>query len=460
MLYRSNAGGTHYVFDDLRQLLARASPDRAGDRLAGLAAESGEERVAARMALADLPLARFLDEAVVPYEMDEVTRLVLDTHDKRAFAPIAAMTAGDFRDFLLSDEATGESLARLAPGITPEMAAAVSKLMRNQDLIAVAKKISVVTRFRTTIGLPGRLCVRIQPNHPADDLAGIGAAILDGLMYGCGDACVGINPASDSTKRTLLLLERIEELRLRFEIPMQSCVLAHVTTLLQVMNRGGPVDLVFQSVAGSEAANGAFGVTLALLDEAHQAVTALGRAPAGANLMYFETGQGSALSAQAHHGVDQQTMEARAYAVARRYAPLLVNTVVGFIGPEYLYDGKEIIRAGLEDHFCGKLMGLPMGADVCYTNHAEADQDDMDTLLTLLCVAGCNYIMGVPGADDIMLGYQSTSYHDALYVRRVLGLRPAPEFEAWLKAFGIMDVESRIRPSLSGGASRLLASVL
>ena len=458
MPYRSDTGGTRYVFDDLRTLLARASPDRAGDRLAGLAAESGKERVAARMALADLPLARFLDEALVPYEMDEVTRLIFDTHDKHAFSPIAAMTTGEFRDFLLSDEATGDMLGRLAPGITPEMAAAVSKLMRNQDLIAVAKKISVVTRFRTTIGLPGRLSVRIQPNHPADDLAGIGAAILDGLMYGCGDACIGINPASDSTKRTLLLLERIEELRLRFEIPVQSCVLAHVTTLLQVMSRGGPVDLVFQSIAGSEAANRAFGVNLALLDEAHKGVKSLGRAPAHANLMYFETGQGAALSAQAHHGVDQQTMEARAYAVARRYAPLLVNTVVGFIGPEYLYDGKEIIRAGLEDHFCGKLLGLPMGVDVCYTNHAEADQDDMDNLLTLLCVAGCSYIMGVPGADDIMLGYQSTSYHDALYVRAVLGLRPAPEFEAWLKAFGIMDAHARIRPSPSGGAARLLAA--
>jgi ethanolamine ammonia-lyase large subunit len=330
--------------------------------------------------------------------------------------------------------------------------------MRNQDLIAVAKKISVVTRFRTTIGLPGCLCVRIQPNHPADDLAGIGASILDGLMYGCGDACIGINPASDSAKQALALLERIEELRLRFEIPMQSCVLAHVTTTMQVMERGGPVDLVFQSIAGSEAANRAFGVNLALLDEAYSGVQGLHRAPPGANLMYFETGQGAALSAQAHHGVDQQTMEARAYAVARRYAPLLVNTVVGFIGPEYLYDGKEIIRAGLEDHFCGKLMGLPMGVDVCYTNHAEADQDDMDNLLTLLCVAGCNYIMGVPGADDIMLGYQSTSYHDALYARSVLGLRPAPEFEAWLKAFGIMDASARVRPTPSGGAARLLVA--
>ncbi len=460
MSYRCAIGAINHFFADLRTLLARASPDRAGDRLAGLAAASGEERVAARMALADLPLARFLEEPTIPYEADEVTRLIIDTHDAGAFAPIAAMTTGEFRDFLLSDEATGETLAGLAPAITPEMAAGVSKLMRNQDLIAVAKKIKVVTRFRTTVGLPGRLATRIQPNHPTDDLAGIGAAILDGLMYGCGDACIGVNPASDSAKRALALLERIDELRLRFEIPVQSCVLAHVTTTLQVMEQGGPVDLVFQSIAGSEAANRAFGVNLALLDEARSAVESLNRGPPGANVMYFETGQGAALSANAHHGVDQQTMEARAYAVGRRYAPLLVNTVVGFIGPEYLYDGKEITRAGLEDHFCGKLMGLPMGVDVCYTNHAEAGQDDMDNLLTLLCVAGCNYVMGVPGADDIMLGYQSTSYHDAIYVRSVLGLRPAPEFEAWLKSFGIMDKEARVRPVVSGGAARLLSASL
>ncbi|HET6377360.1 MAG TPA: ethanolamine ammonia-lyase subunit EutB [Methylocella sp.] len=458
MSYRSIAGGQHYVFPDLRTLLARASPDRAGDRLAGLSATSAQERIAARMALADAPLTSFLSEPLVPYETDEVTRLIIDTHDRAAFAPIASMTTGEFRNFLLSDEASASVLSALAPGITPEMAAGVSKLMRNQDLIAVAKKISVVTRFRTTIGLPGRLSVRIQPNHPTDDLAGIGASILDGLMYGCGDACIGINPASDSAKRALTLLERIEELRLRFSIPVQSCVLAHVTTMLAVIAGGGPVDLVFQSIAGSEAANRAFGVSLALLDEAHAAVRSLGRAPEGANLMYFETGQGAALSAQAHHDVDQQTMEARAYAVARRYAPLLVNTVVGFIGPEYLYDGREIMRAGLEDHFCGKLLGLPMGADVCYTNHAEADQDDMDNLLTLLGVAGCTYIMGVPGADDIMLGYQSTSYHDALYVRSVLGLRPAPEFESWLMSFGILDEKARVRPRLTGNAARLLAA--
>jgi ethanolamine ammonia-lyase large subunit len=456
MSYACAIGATKYVFPDLRTLLARASPDRAGDRLAEIAAHSGEERVAARIALADVELTSFLSEQVIAYEKDEVTRLIVDSHDRAAFAPVAAMTVGGFRDYLLSDEATGGVLAALAPGITPEMAAAVSKLMRNQDLIAAARKMTVVTRFRTTLGLPGRLAVRIQPNHPNDDLAGIGAALIDGLMYGCGDACIGVNPATDSAARALLLLERIDDLRLRFEIPTQSCVLAHVTTILQVIARGGPVDLVFQSIAGSEAANRSFGIDLALLEEAHSAVRALNRAPEGANLMYFETGQGAALSAGAHHGVDQQTMEARAYAVARRYSPLLVNTVVGFIGPEYLYDGKEIIRAGLEDHFCGKLLGLPMGVDVCYTNHAEADQDDMDNLLTLLGAAGCAYVMGVPGADDIMLGYQSTSFHDALYVRRVLGLRPAPEFEAWLKTYEIMDAHARVRPKLTARAARLL----
>jgi ethanolamine ammonia-lyase large subunit len=448
--------GTRYAFLDLRTLLARASPLRAGDQLAWLAASSDEERVAARIGLADLPLKVFLNEALIPYEEDEVTRLIFDAHDTSAFAPIAGMTVGEFRDFLLSDDATTEALSAIEPGLTPEMVAAVSKLMRNQDLIAVAKKISVVTHFRTTIGLPGRLSVRLQPNHPSDDLKGIGASILDGLMYGCGDACIGINPAADSAAQALVLLQRIEELRLRFEIPIQSCVLSHVTTTLQVIEQNGPVDLVFQSIAGSEAANKAFGVDLKLLDEAHDAVRSLGRAEKTANLMYFETGQGAALSADAHHGVDQQTMEVRAYAVARRYNPLLVNTVVGFIGPEYLYNGKEIIRAGLEDHFCGKLLGLPMGVDVCYTNHAEADSDDMDTLLTLLGVAGCSYIMGVPGADDIMLGYQSTSYHDALYIRSVLGLKPAPEFEAWLLKMGIMDSQARIRPNPS--ASLLLTS--
>ncbi|MCU1236317.1 MAG: Ethanolamine ammonia-lyase heavy chain [Candidatus Solibacter sp.] len=414
----------------LRELFAKASPARSGDELAGIAARTAEERVRAQMTLADLPLKSILADPVIPYESDEVTRLICDTHDAAAFAPIAHLTVGGFRDWLLSDDATTESLAALAPGITPEMAAAVSKLMRVQDLIAVGAKCRVVTRFRSTIGLPGRMSTRLQPNHPTDDLQGIAASILDGLSLGSGDAVIGVNPASDNVASTESLLRLLDAIRERYAIPTQTCVLAHVTTTMEALRRGAPVDLVFQSIAGTEAANSAFGVTLAMLDEAHLAALELGR---GENVMYFETGQGSALSANAHHGVDQQTCEARAYAVARRYRPLLVNTVVGFIGPEYLYNGKQIQRAGLEDHFCGKLLGLPMGCDICYTNHAEADQDDMDALLTLLAVAGCTYIMGVPGADDVMLHYQSTSFHDALYVRNVLGLRPAPEFEAWLE---------------------------
>ncbi len=453
----ADIAGTSYVFPDLRTLLAKASPARSGDRLAGLAAESDAERVAARMALADVPLKRFLAEEIVPAEADEVSQLIFESHDAAAFAPIASMTVGEFRDWLLSDAATPEALAALAPGVTPEMAAAVCKLMRNQDLILAARKISVVTRFRNTIGLPGRLSVRLQPNHPTDDLRGIAASVIDGLLLGAGDAVIGINPATDSASQATLLLERLDELRQTYDIPTQTCVLAHVTTMIQAMEKGAPVDLVFQSIAGSQAANESFGVSLGLLDEAHEAAQSLKRGTLGQNVMYFETGQGSALSANAHHGVDQQTMEARAYAVARRYRPLLVNTVVGFIGPEYLYDGKEIIRAGLEDHFCGKLMGLPMGVDVCYTNHAEADQDDMDNLLTLLGVAGCTYVMGVPGADDIMLNYQSTSFHDALYVREVLGLKPAPEFESWLQRMGLMDDAGRMLPEARRDAARLLS---
>jgi ethanolamine ammonia-lyase large subunit len=432
-----------YHFEDLRDLMAKASPYRAGDALAGIAAESAEQRAAAQMTLADVPLSDFLEQTLIPYESDEVTRLIIDTHAPAAFAPVAALTVGDFRDWLLSDDATGVALAALAPGLTPEMVAAVSKLMRVQDLILVARKIHIVTRFRTTVGLPGRLSTRLQPNHPVDDPAGIAATMVDGLLLGSGDAVVGINPASDNVGSVQRLLELIDHVRQKYAIPIQSCVLAHVSTLMAALTRGAPVDLVFQSIAGTEAANRSFGVNLALLDEACAAARALkrgaifdhgGKQTLGDNVMYFETGQGSALSADAHHGVDQQTCEARAYAVARRYRPMLVNTVVGFIGPEYLFDGKQIIRAGLEDHFCGKLLGLPMGCDVCYTNHAEADQDDMDVLLTLLGAAGVNYIMGVPGADDVMLHYQSTSFHDALYLRRALGLRPAPEFEAWLKS--------------------------
>jgi ethanolamine ammonia-lyase large subunit len=416
---------------NLRALLAKASPARSGDELAGIAAATAEERARAQIALADVPLKQFLAEPIVPYEIDEVTRLICDSHDAAAFAPVAHLTVGEFRDWLLSEQADTRRLTALAPGVTPEMAAAVSKIMRLQDLIAAAAKCRVVTRFRSTIGLPGRLATRLQPNHPTDDLKGIAASILDGLSYGNGDAVIGVNPANDSPAGVEALLYMLDRIRERYRIPTQTCVLAHVTTQMQALRAGAPIDLVFQSIAGTEAANASFGVNLAMLDEACQAARELRR---GENVMYFETGQGSALSANAHHGVDQQTCEARAYAVARRYRPLLVNTVVGFIGPEYLYNGKQIVRAGLEDHFCGKLLGVPMGCDVCYTNHAEADQDDMDTLLTLLGVAGCNYIMGVPGADDVMLHYQSTSFHDALYVRSALGLKPAPEFEAWLES--------------------------
>lgn len=442
--YRSTLGERSYGFADLKTVLAKASPLRSGDQLAGVAAESDEERVAARMCLADLPLRAFLDEPVVPYEHDEVTRLILDSHDESAFAAVAGLTVGDFRNWLLAHETDSDTLAAIARGVTPEMAAAVSKIMRNQDLILVARKCRVTARFRNTIGLPGHLAIRLQPNHPADEPRGIAASIIDGLLHGSGDAVIGINPASDSTQRVIELLHRLDALRARFEIPTQTCVLAHVTSTMQAIEQGAPVDLVFQSIGGTEATNRSFGVSISLLEEARDAARALNRGTIGNQVMYFETGQGSALSANAHHGVDQQTCEARAYALARHFEPLLVNTVVGFIGPEYLYDGKQIIRAGLEDHFCGKLMGVPMGCDVCYTNHAEADQDDMDVLMTLLGVAGCNYFMGVPGADDIMLNYQSTSFHDARYVRQVLGLRPAPEFEAWLERMGITH-DNRLR---------------
>lgn len=444
MQYRTTCGGQVFRFDSLAELLAKASPSRSGDLLAGLAAASEVERVAAQMVLADLPLAQFLQELVVPYEQDEVSRLIIDRHDAKAFAPVAHLTVGGLREWLLDYATDASRLAAIADGLTPEMVAAVSKLMRNQDLILVASKCRVITKFRNTLGLPGRLAVRLQPNHPTDDPRGVAASILDGLLYGCGDAVIGINPATDSVAAIEKLLILIAELITQHEIPTQSCVLGHVTTQLQAIERGVPIDLVFQSIAGTEAANRSFGVDLALLSEAHSAALALRRGVLGDNVMYFETGQGSCLSANAHHGVDQQTLEVRAYAVARQFRPLLVNTVVGFIGPEYLFDGKQIIRAGLEDHFCGKLLGLPMGCDVCYTNHAEADQDDMDTLLTLLGVAGCTYIMGVPGADDIMLNYQSTSFHDSHYLRQVLGLRPAPEFEAWLAKMQIVNQDLRL----------------
>jgi ethanolamine ammonia-lyase large subunit len=444
MVYRHTIGTTTYIFQDLRDLLAKATPPRSGDRLAGIAAESAEQMVAARIALADVPLKQFLQETVIPYEEDEVTRLIADTHDRSAFAVISSLTVGSFRDWLLSGEVTSAVLKKLSRGITPEMAAAVSKLMRNQDLILAAKKCEVVSAFRDTIGLRGRMSVRLQPNHPFDDEKGITASILDGILLGSGDACIGINPASDDPAVVGGLLRLLDDIIARLQIPTQSCVLSHVTTTLGLIEQRVPVDLVFQSIAGTQAANRSFGIDLALLREAHQAGLSLRRGTVGNNVMYFETGQGSALSANAHHGVDQQTCEARAYAVARAFDPLLVNSVVGFIGPEYLYDGKEIIRAGLEDHFCGKLLGLPLGVDVCYTNHAEADQDDMDNLLTLLAAAGVSFIMGVPGADDVMLNYQSTSFHDALYVRDVFGLKRAPEFDDWLLRAGLADAEFRL----------------
>ncbi|KMO19035.1 ethanolamine ammonia-lyase subunit EutB [Methylobacterium platani] len=452
MSYRHVVGPRTFAFADLAELMAKASPPRSGDRLAGLAAGSAEECVAARWCLAEVPLAEILARPLIPYEADDVTRLILDGHDGAAFASIAHLTVGDFREFLLT--APSGTLAAIAPGVTPEIAAAVSKIMRNQDLILVARKARVITRLRNTIGLPGTLAVRLQPNHPSDDPAGITAAILDGLAYGCGDACIGINPASDSVQGLTGLLHLLAEMIDRYAIPTQGCVLTHVTTTLEALNRGVPVDLVFQSIAGTQGANASFGVTLPLLREAHEAALALKRGTLGDNVMYFETGQGSALSADAHHGIDQQTLEARAYAVARAFRPLLVNTVVGFIGPEYLYDGKEIIRAGLEDHFCGKLMGVPLGVDVCYTNHAEADQDDMDTLLTLLGAAGVTYVMGVPGADDVMLNYQSTSFHDQLYLREVMGLGRAPEFAEWLARIGLTDAAGALLP---GDGAPLLA---
>ena len=452
MIYKHTIGFRTYRFDDLKMLLAKATPHRSGDALAGLCAASYEERIAAQMCLADVPLKQFLNEAVIPYEKDDVTRLIMDTHDAVAFAPlpkesyqISILTVGGLRDGLLSDAVDTAVLQKIANGLTPEMVAAVSKLMRNQDLIAVAQKCEVVTRFRNTLGLSGRLSARLQPNHPTDGLKGIAASIVDGLLYGSGDAVIGINPATDSPAMTTTLLKMLDNIIQKYAIPTQSCVLCHVTTTLQIINHA-PVDLVFQSIGGTEKTNRSFGVHLSILKEAQDAALSLNRGTVGQQVMYFETGQGSSLSANAHGGVDQQTCEARAYAVARHFNPFLVNSVVGFIGPEYLFDGKQIIRAALEDHFCGKLLGLPMGVDICYTNHAEADQDDMDTLLTLLGVAGCNFIMGVPGADDIMLNYQSTSFHDALYIRKVLRKRPAPEFEQWLLNQGIMNERGDLLP--------------
>ncbi len=441
MQYSVSVNGKHFGYANLRILMAKATPKRTADELAGLAAESEVERAIAQCLLAEVPLRRFIDEPMIEPEQDEVSRLILERHDAQAFAPVAGLSVGEFRDWLLADSS---DLSTLSAGLTPEMVAAVSKIMRNQDLITVARRCRVVSRFRNTLGLPGRIATRLQPNHPTDDPRGIAASILDGLMYGSGDAVIGINPATDNLDSVRTLLNLLDEIICRYGIPTQACVLSHITTGMELMRRGAPVDMLFQSIAGTEAANRSFGIDLALLREGKAMAEELCRGTVGNQLMYFETGQGSALSANAHHGVDAQTCEARAYAVAREFSPLLVNTVVGFIGPEYLYDGKQIIRAGLEDHFCGKLLGLPMGCDICYTNHAEADQNDMDNLLTLLGVAGCNFIMGIPGADDVMLAYQSTSFHDALYLRQVLGLRPAPEFEDWLEKMGIFDSDGRL----------------
>lgn len=435
--YKTTINNLTFTFDGLKELLAKATPLRSGDQLAGVCADNAQQRAAAQITLADVPLKQFLTELVIPYEIDEVSRLIIDQHDAEAFMPVSSFTVGQFRDWLLSEQADTDTLTALAAGLTPEMVAAVSKIMKIQDLIRVAQKCEVVTGFRSTIGLKGRLSTRLQPNHPTDDPTGIAASLLDGLLYGSGDAVIGINPASDSPKAVATLMHMIDDVINRYAIPTQSCVLTHVSTHLQLIEQGAPVDLVFQSIAGTEAANKGFGIDIALLREAHDAALSLNRGTVGNNVMYFETGQGSALSANGHHGVDQQTCEVRAYAVAREFNPLLINTVVGFIGPEYLYDGKQIIRAGLEDHFCGKLLGLPMGCDICYTNHANADQDDMDMLLTQLGVAGVNFIMGIPGSDDIMLNYQTTSFHDALYARQVLNKPPAPEFEKWLLNNGI-----------------------
>ncbi|WP_454800874.1 ethanolamine ammonia-lyase subunit EutB [Mucilaginibacter phyllosphaerae] len=451
MPYQHTILGEVYRFDNLRILLAKASPFRTGDALAGLSAETYQERVAAQITLADVPLKTFLNEAVIPYEEDEVTRLIIDSHDAEAFSLISHLTVGELRNWLLKYETDTHLLNSIADALTPEMVAAVSKIMRNQDLVAVAKKCEVVTRFRNTIGLRGHFSTRLQPNHPTDDPRGIAASLIEGLLYGNGDAVIGINPATDSLAAVHKILTLVDNLRQQFDIPTQSCVLSHVTTTLELINKQAPVDICFQSVAGTQKANTSFGINLNLLDEAYQATKSLNRGTVGSHVMYFETGQGSALSANAHHNVDQQTCEVRAYAVAKKFNPFLVNSVVGFIGPEYLYDGKQIIRAALEDHFCAKLLGLPMGMDICYTNHAEADQDDMDNLLTLLGVAGCNFIMGIPGSDDIMLNYQSTSFHDALYLRKVLGLKPAPEFEQWLLNQGIFDEQGNRSVAATAG---------
>jgi ethanolamine ammonia-lyase large subunit len=460
----------HFNFPDLRALFAKANEEKSGDHLAGIAARSDRERVAAKRKLADLPLQEIVDRPLIDPDDDDVTRLILDTYDREAFRSIASMTVGEFREFLLDDSTTEPQLRPIQNAIIPEIAAAVAKLMSNKDLVLAAAKIRNVTRCRNTMGERGVLGIRAQPNHPADDIGGIILSAFEGLLYGCGDAVIGVNPATDSVETVSAILHALQRLIDAYEIPTQTCVLAHITTQIAALERGAPVDLLFQSVAGTEAANRSFGITLAMLHEGHDKIRAHHRrrntAWVGDNAMYFETGQGSALSAEAHHGIDQLTLEARAYGVARTFQPFLVNSVVGFIGPEYLYDERQIIRAGLEDHFMGKLLGLPMGCDVCYTNHAAADQNSADNLLLLLSAAGCNYFMGVPCSDDVMLNYQSTSYHDALAARRLFNLRPAPEFLAWLRKMQIYEgsepksLDAPARRQLMQGLESSLASAL
>lgn len=448
--YAAVANGQRYIFAGLKDLLAAASAEKTGDQLAGIAARNQAHRVAARYALADLPLREFLDHALIPYETDEVTRLIIDGHDEQAFAPVSSLSVGGFRDWLLSDGVDADALAAVAPGITPEMAAAVSKVMRNQDLMAVSRKCEVITGFRTTMGQRGTLSSRLQPNHPVDDLSGILAATVDGLLLGCGDAVIGVNPATDSVAIGADILRMLDDLRQAYDIPVQTCVLSHITTGIELVRIGAPVDLIFQSIGGTQDTNSGFGVDLNLLFEAHDAAKGLSRGTVGNNVMYLETGQGSSLSSGSHHHVDQQTLEARAYGLARRLDPLLVNNVVGFIGPEYIDGAPQLVRAGLEDHFCGKLLGIPMGTDVCYTNHAAIDQNDCEVLATLLVAAGVNFVIAVAGGDDVMLGYQSLSFHDVLYLQRLFGVGPAPEFAAWLARAGLAEAGQDRLPSGMG----------
>jgi ethanolamine ammonia-lyase large subunit len=457
--YQTTIRGECFAFADLREVLARANEEKSGDHLAGLAARSERERVAAKLVLADVPLGDFIAHPILDPDNDDVSRFLLDTLDRDAFHPLRSLTVGAFREYLLDDALGEEEIRTLQRGIHPDIAAAVAKLMSNKDLVLAASKIRNVTRCRNTMGQRGVLGIRVQPNHPADDLGGILLAAVDGLLYGCGDAVLGVNPATESVETVSAILHGLARLIDGLAIPTQACCLAHITTQLACLERGTPIDLLFQSLAGTQAANAGFGVTLSLLREGRERVLESHRqrevAWVGDNVMYFETGQGSALSADAHGGVDQLTLEARAYGVARAFEPFLVNSVVGFIGPEYLYDERQIVRAGLEDHFMGKLLGLPMGVDVCYTNHAAADQNSADNLLLLLSIAGCNYFMGVPCSDDVMLNYQSTSYHDAAGVRQLLGLRPAPEFAAWLEERGILRA-GRLLPNEDTGRHQLL----